>query len=140
MELEQGKPTRRELEPGRGRGVESPDHQLLQPSSSILVMAATTAERIILFGGRTATAAARTGQRTFSGPSESGIRRLVWRCGTERLGRPMTLAPTLRPDRSTQNNKEDLSGLLRRIVADACSRRVALADDDADLRRLSTAA
>ena len=53
----------------------------------------------------------------------------------------MTLAATLRPDRTTQKNQEDLSGLLRRIVADACSRRVAaLADEDADLRRLSAAA
>ena len=51
----------------------------------------------------------------------------------------MTLAATLRPDRSTQKNQEDLSSFLRRIVADACSRREALVDADAYLRRLSVA-
>jgi hypothetical protein len=52
----------------------------------------------------------------------------------------MTPAATLRPDRTTHKNQEDLSGLLHRIVADACSRRAALVDDDADLPRLSAAA
>jgi Mrp family chromosome partitioning ATPase len=48
----------------------------------------------------------------------------------------MTLATLLGPDQSTQNNQDDLSEFLRRIVADACSRR-ALAN--ADLRRPSVA-
>ena len=47
----------------------------------------------------------------------------------------MTLATLLGPDQSTQNNQDDLSEFLRRIVADACSRR-ALAN--ADLRQPSS--
>ena len=35
----------------------------------------------------------------------------------------MSLATPLDPDRSIANNHEDLSAFLRRVVADACSRR-----------------
>ena len=49
----------------------------------------------------------------------------------------MTLTALPRPDQSTQNNQDDLSEFLRRIVNDACS-RMALAN--ADLRHPLVAA